>query len=61
MKTNLLQPLNITEVKLWPTEASPRAPDEVVQEDEGLGLSAIHVDSLARVPAVYGGDGEIKR
>jgi CubicO group peptidase (beta-lactamase class C family) len=60
VKTKLLQPLNITEVELWPTEVSPRPPHEVIQEDEGLGLSAIHVDSPLRVPAIYGGDGEIK-
>ena len=60
VKTKLLQPANITEVEVWPTVASPRPPHEVTHEDEALGLSAVNINSPLLVPAIYGGDGEIK-
>jgi CubicO group peptidase (beta-lactamase class C family) len=60
VKAQLLVPANITEVEVWPTVASPRPPHEVIHEDEGLGLSAVAVNSPLLVPAIYGGDGEIK-
>ncbi len=60
LKTQLLQPEGMAEVKIWPTVATPRASDEVVHEDQGLGQSAVDVASNLLVAAVYGGDGEIK-
>jgi CubicO group peptidase (beta-lactamase class C family) len=60
LKSAVLDPANITEVKVWPTVANPRPAGEVIQEDTGLGLSAVNIKSGLLVPAVYGGDGEIK-
>jgi CubicO group peptidase (beta-lactamase class C family) len=60
VSTTLLQPANIADVQVWPTVASPRPPQEVIHEDEGLGLSAVDVNSPLLVPAIYGGDEEIK-
>ena len=56
----LLQPADITQVRVCPTVAHPRPSDEPVLEDEGLGYSAFDPLSPLLVPAVYGGDGEIK-
>ncbi|KAI9869219.1 MAG: hypothetical protein M1813_000007 [Trichoglossum hirsutum] len=60
--SNLLQPASITEVEVWSTStgASPRPANQVVHEDQGLGLSALEPHSATLVPFVYGGDGEIK-
>ena len=55
----LLQPATITEVAVFPTRASNRRNDEVIIEDEGLGLSPLDLASQLLVPAVYGGSGEI--
>jgi CubicO group peptidase (beta-lactamase class C family) len=60
LKAAVLDPANITEVKVWPTVANPRPAGEVIHEDTGLGLSAVNVKSPLLVPNVYGGDGEIK-
>ncbi len=60
VKTALLQPAGISEVLLSPTAASQRPADEAICEDEGLGLSALDPSSPLLVPAVYGGDGQIK-
>jgi len=60
LNAKLLQPANITDVEVWPTVASPRPTQEVIQEDEGLGLSAVNVTSPLLVPAVYGGDDMVK-
>lgn len=60
VKSKLLQTASITQVEVWPTKASPRPADEVTHEDEGLGLSALEPSSPLLVPAIYGGDGEIK-
>ncbi|MBL7766849.1 MAG: serine hydrolase [Chitinophagaceae bacterium] len=50
----------ITEVKPWVTNKSPRDPDEILQEDEHLGESAIDVTSKQLTPTIYGGDGMVK-
>ncbi len=60
LKTAVLQPLGITEVAVSSTVASARAANEAICEDEGLGLSPLDLTSTAPVPAVYGGDGQIK-
>ncbi|MDB4896696.1 MAG: penicillin-binding protein [Firmicutes bacterium] len=59
VKKTLLQPANISEVSIIPTRAADRTNDEVIVEDEGLGLSPLDLASQLLVPAVYGGDGEI--
>ena len=56
----LLQPAGLTEVVLFSTAAAGRTPDEAIAEDEGLGNSAADPGSPLLVPAVYGGDGEVK-
>ncbi len=60
LKKEVLDKINVTEVKVWPTVSATRAADEVVTESSGLGLSAVNVSSPLLVPAVYGGDGMIK-
>ncbi len=60
VSSTLLQPADITQVRVCPTSAHPRPADEPVLEDEGLGYSALDPLSALLVPAVYGGDGEIK-
>jgi CubicO group peptidase (beta-lactamase class C family) len=60
VKTTLLRPANITEVQVISTLASGRTNNEAITEDEGLGQSPLHLSSQLLVPAVYGGDGEIK-
>jgi CubicO group peptidase (beta-lactamase class C family) len=59
VKKTLLQPANISEVCLFPTRAADRTNDQVIVEDEGLGLSPLDLASQLLVPAVYGGDGEL--
>jgi CubicO group peptidase (beta-lactamase class C family) len=60
VKTTLLQPGNITEAEIFPTLASQRTNSQAIAEDEGLGLSPLDLTSQLFIPAVYGGDGEIK-
>jgi hypothetical protein len=56
----VLQPLGITQVLVSSTLAAQRAANQAIAEDEGLGLSPIDLTSTALVPAVYGGDGQVK-
>lgn len=56
----VLAPLGITEVLLSSTEASQRDPSEAICEDQGLGQDPINITSNLQIPAVYGGDGQIK-
>lgn len=51
-KTVLLAPADITQLEVWPTVASPRPPHEVIHEDEGLGLSAVDINSPATSPTL---------
>jgi CubicO group peptidase (beta-lactamase class C family) len=60
VKTTFLQPANITEVQVISTLPSGRNNNEAITEDEGLGRSPRDLSSQLLVPAVYGGDGEIK-
>jgi CubicO group peptidase (beta-lactamase class C family) len=60
LKKEVLDKINVTEVKVWPTVSATRAADEVVTESSGLGLSALNINSSLQVPSVYGGDGMIK-
>lgn len=60
LKSAVLDKINVTEVKVWPTVASPRPSNEVATESSALGLSAVKVTSKDEVPKVYGGDGMIK-
>jgi CubicO group peptidase (beta-lactamase class C family) len=60
VKTTLLQSANITEVQVISTLQSGRNNNEAITEDEGLGRSPLDLSSQLLVPAVYGGDGEIK-
>ena len=60
IKETLLQPAGITDVIVSSTTAAQRAPDEAICEDEGLGLSPLVLNSNLLIPAVYGGDGQIK-
>jgi CubicO group peptidase (beta-lactamase class C family) len=57
---SILAPTGITEVVAWSTRASGRTSAEAIAEDQGLGLSPLDLRSAALVPAVYGGDQEIK-
>jgi hypothetical protein len=56
----VLAPLGITEALLSPTEAQQRDPNEAICEDQGLGNDPINLASNLLIPAVYGGDGQIK-
>jgi CubicO group peptidase (beta-lactamase class C family) len=60
VQRELLKPLGITQVLVSSTVASQRASNQAICEDEGLGLSPIDLTSSALVPAVYGGDGQVK-
>jgi CubicO group peptidase (beta-lactamase class C family) len=60
IQQNVLAPLGITEVLLSSTEAQQRDPSEAICEDQGLGLDPINITSNLLIPAVYGGDGQIK-
>lgn len=59
VKSALLEPAAITEVKVISTRATERTNDEAIAEDEGLGFDPIDLASQRLIPAVYGGDGEI--
>ncbi|HET7489289.1 MAG TPA: serine hydrolase [Acidimicrobiales bacterium] len=59
LRSKLLDPAHITEVRVISTAASGRTGDEAIAEDPGLGRNALHPKSQRLVPAVYGGDGEI--
>lgn len=60
VKATLLQPAGIGQVLLSPTAAAQRPANEAICEDEGLGGSALDPSSQLLVPAVYGGDGQVK-
>jgi CubicO group peptidase (beta-lactamase class C family) len=60
VQQEVLAPLGITEVLLSSTEAQQRDPNEAICEDQGLGGDPINLASNLLIPAVYGGDGEIK-
>jgi len=59
VKSALLTPAGITEVKVISTRASSRTNDEAIAEDPGLGHDPLDLASQLLIPAVYGGDGEI--
>jgi CubicO group peptidase (beta-lactamase class C family) len=59
LEERLLAPAGITEVKVVSTLPSARTSDDVIGEDQGLGLSPIDFRSPFPVPAVYGGNGQI--
>ena len=59
VKSALLAPAGITEVKVISTRALGRTNDEAIAEDPGLGLDPLDLASQLLIPAVYGGDGEI--
>lgn len=60
IQEKVINPLSITEVLLSSTEAQSRDPTEAICEDQGLGLDPINITSNLLIPAVYGGDGQIK-
>jgi CubicO group peptidase (beta-lactamase class C family) len=60
VQQQVLAPLGISEVLLSSTEAELRDPSEAFCEDGGLGSDPIHISSNLQIPAVYGGDGQIK-
>ena len=60
VQEKVLAPLGITEVLLSSTAAQQRDPSEAICEDQGLGLDPINITSNLQIPAVYGGDGQIK-
>ena len=60
LSSRILVPENVSEIKVWPTVANPRAANEVLQEDQGLHAGAVNIHSDVLVPDVYGGDGMIK-
>jgi len=60
VQANVLAPLGITEVLLSSTEAQLRDPSEAICEDQNLGPDPINIFSDLQIPAVYGGDQEIK-
>jgi CubicO group peptidase (beta-lactamase class C family) len=59
VKSALLAPASITEVKVISTRAAGRTNDEAIAEDPGLGLDPVDLASTLLIPSVYGGDGEI--
>jgi CubicO group peptidase (beta-lactamase class C family) len=60
VQQSVLAPLGITEVLLSSTEAQLRDPSEAICEDQGLGLDPTNITSSLLIPAVYGGDGQVK-
>lgn len=56
----VLAPAGLGEVAVSSTLAAGRPRDQAIAEDPGLGLSPLDLKSTAPVPAVYGGDQEIK-
>ena len=59
VRSALLVPAGITEVKVISTRAEGRTKDEAIAEDQGLGLDPLDLASQLVIPSVYGGDGEI--
>jgi CubicO group peptidase (beta-lactamase class C family) len=60
VQQKVLAPLGINEVLLSSTTAAQRDPNEAICEDQGLGNDPINLASKLLIPAVYGGDGQIK-
>jgi CubicO group peptidase (beta-lactamase class C family) len=60
VKNALLEPAGINEVEVRPTAANQQPPTEALIADEGLGHSALDPLSPLLVPAIFGGDGEVK-
>ena len=60
LNSRILAPENVSEVKVWPTVAHPRAGNEVLHEDQQLHAGAVKFNSAELAPDVYGGDGMIK-
>jgi CubicO group peptidase (beta-lactamase class C family) len=60
VQQKVLVPLGINEVLLSSTTAPQRDPNEAICEDQGLGNDPINLASNLLIPAVYGGDGQIK-
>jgi CubicO group peptidase (beta-lactamase class C family) len=60
VEKTLLRPMGLGEVLVFSTAASGRIPVEVIAEDEGLGNNVLQPSSPLLVPAVYGGDGQVK-
>jgi CubicO group peptidase (beta-lactamase class C family) len=60
LTATILGPEAITEVLVSSTRAAGRPPEQAIAEDQGLGPSPLDLSSPALVPAVYGGDQEIK-
>lgn len=60
IQEKVLAPLGIKEVLLSSTEAQQRDPSQAICEDQGLGSDPINIKSNLQIPAVYGGDGQIK-
>ena len=60
VQEEVLAPLGITDILVSSTEAQARDPSEAICEDQGLGLDPINLNSNLLIPAVYGGDGQIK-
>ncbi len=59
VRQTLLQPADITQVRVFATRAVGRSDDEAIAEDQGMGESPLELTSSLLVPSVYGGDGEI--
>jgi CubicO group peptidase (beta-lactamase class C family) len=60
LKEAVLTPAGIADVAISSTTVAQWPANQVIAEDEGLGLSALDVTSPLLVPTVYGGDGQIK-
>jgi CubicO group peptidase (beta-lactamase class C family) len=60
LRQAVLQPDGIDEVLVMPTAASKRTSRQAIAEDPGLGASALDPSSSLFVPAVYGGDDQVK-
>jgi CubicO group peptidase (beta-lactamase class C family) len=56
----VLAPLGITQVVVSSTQAQQRDPNQAICEDQGQGFDPINLTSNLLIPAVYGGDGQIK-
>lgn len=56
----ILEPKGIAEILVSSTRAAGRPPEQAIAEDGGLGPSPLDLGSSALVPAVYGGDQQIK-
>ena len=60
LKAAVLDPEGITPVVVSPTRASERPISQAIAEDRNLGSNPLDLGASALVPAVYGGDEQIK-